>query len=211
MIDLIKILAFCLLGYISGSVLYGPIWARLLHTGSITENSKDHNPGVANAFEYGGLVCGILTLICELLKGYVPVKLFIITSGMGCLSLPMVALVIAAPVIGHVFPLFNGFKGGKGIAATFGCLLGLLPLFTPVGIMAASFIFFSIGLRISPHFYRTAISYIAALPIIAAYSIFMNVYAVGLSFVVISAAVGYRLFKSPEEKEKFKVGLLWMR
>ena len=117
-------LIYIILGYISGSILYAPIWAKILHTGSITEKSKDKNPGTANAFMYGGVLCGVLTLVCELLKGYIPVRLCIMNNP-GCVrDNVLFALVLCAPVIGHIFPILNGFHGGKGIAATFGCLLG---------------------------------------------------------------------------------------
>lgn len=207
-----RILFFALLGYLSGSVLYGPLWARLLHTGSITDESSDHNPGVANAFTYGGFRCGVLTLLCELGKGIVPVWLYVLTSKYDPFGSLISCLVVAAPVVGHVFPLYNGFKGGKGIASTFGCLLGLWTafIFPPAFIMAVSFIFFSLVIKISPHFYRTAVAYLAALPFICVYAIKTGMPSLGLGFIIISVAVGYRLFRSPEEKEKVSVGLLWM-
>ena len=70
------------------------------------------------------------------------------------------AFVIAAPVIGHIFPIFFRFRGGKGIAVTFGCLLGLLPSWQPLAWLAAFFIFFSVVVRITPHYYRTLITYL---------------------------------------------------
>ena len=199
------------MGYLSGSILYAPIWARILHVGSITDNSKDGNPGVANAFTYGGFTCGSLTLLCELFKGILPVQLYLMsTGGIMPMSNALFAFVLAAPVIGHIFPVFNSFRGGKGIAVTFGCLLGILPVYQPVIIMALSFIFFSVIIRVSPHLYRTAVSYLAALPLIAVFSYKAGIVSVALGFIVISAAVGYKLFSSPEEKEKVKVSLLWM-
>lgn len=211
MIGLLRIILYSLLRYLSGSILYAPIWARILHTKSITDESKDHNPGVANAFTYGGFTCGSLTLLCELFKGIIPVQLYLIaTGGLRPMDNALFALVLAAPVIGHIFPVFNGFRGGKGIAVTFGCLLGILPVYQPVIIMAASFIFFSVIIKVSPHFYRTAVSYLIALPLIAVFSFKAGIVSVALGFIIISAAVGYKLFSSPEEREKVKVSLLWM-
>ncbi len=199
------------MGYLSGSVLYAPFWARVLHVGSITDEAKDNNPGVANAFTYGGFTCGCLSLLCELLKGIIPVWLYLATTNEPfSMADPLFAPVLAAPVLGHIFPIFNGFRGGKGIAVTFGCLLGILPVYQPVIIMALCFIFFSVIIRVSPHFYRTAVSYLAALIMIVLFSLKIGLIPVALGFAVISAAVGFRLFKSPEERERIKVGLLWM-
>lgn len=199
-----------LLGYLSGSVLYAPIWAKLLKKGSITEKSKDNNPGVANAFVYGGFLCGVLTLLCELLKGAVPVWFYIRC----CQGSPFAdlgfALVMASPVLGHNFSVFHSFSGGKGIAVTFGCLLGMLPLAFPLLAMAASFVFFSIIIRISPHFYRTAVSYAAALMVIGRYAIESAIPSIGIGFAIITAAVGFKLYRSREEREKVKINLLWM-
>ena len=71
---------FIWLGYLSGSVLYARIFARLFRKEDMLEGSRDHNPGTANAFMYGGFWCGFLTLICDLGKGFLPVYLFILHS-----------------------------------------------------------------------------------------------------------------------------------
>ena len=135
-------LFFILLSYLSGSVLYARIFGQLLGKGDITQNSKDHNPGTANAFLNGGALCGTLTLIFDLLKGFLPVYLYF--SGETTWA---AALVLAAPVVGHDFPLFFKDSGGKGIAVTFGCLLGIFPDLLPLLCFALFFIFFSAILR----------------------------------------------------------------
>ena len=63
------------LGYLSGSVLYARIFSRLFQKENMLEQSKDHNPGTANAFMYGGFWCGLLTLLFDLGKGFFPVYL----------------------------------------------------------------------------------------------------------------------------------------
>ena len=115
-------LCFILLGYLAGSVLFARIWGRVVAKKDITRDAPDQNPGTANAFINGGIVCGLLTLVCDLLKGFVPVFLYLRTG-----SGPALGFVMATPVLGHVFPVFSHFRGGKGIATTFGCLLALLP------------------------------------------------------------------------------------
>lgn len=206
-----SILFHSILGYLSGSVLYGPLWAKVLKKGSITENSKDNNPGVSNAFVFGGFWCGVLTLIFELLKGIIPIWLYIHRySGGSPFEDFGFAFVLAAPVLGHNFSVFHKFKGGKGIAVTFGCLLGMLPLAVPLLIMAASFVFFSIIIKISPHFYRTIVSYVVALAAMGKYALEVAMPGMGLGFAIITAAVALKLHCSNEEREKVRINLLWM-
>lgn len=202
-----QIVGFVLLGYLSGSVLYARVFARIFGKEEMIENSRDKNPGTANAFMYGGFLCGLLTLICDIGKGFVPVFLFMRAMLQLRPSVLGTSLVLAAPVVGHVFPVFYKFRGGKGIAATFGCLLGLFPVWQPAVILAAFFIFFSVVLRVSPHFYRTLTAYFCALLCMA---FCIDRRAVFVGFAIITAVVCIRMFASSEEKEKMKVKLLWM-
>lgn len=208
---MVRIVIYALLGYVSGSVLYARFWAKILKKEDITLKSGDRNPGTTNAFMYGGFLCGFLTLVCDILKGFIPVKLYLMGGDEFAIFDWRFALVLCAPVVGHVFPVFYNFSGGKGIAATFGVLLGLLPVFEPVFIMALSFIFFSLILKISPHFYRTIVSYIAALLALGVFGANKDLASVAIGFSIISIAVGYRLYKSPEERKKVRINLLWMR
>ena len=201
-------LAFIIIGYLSGSVLYARIFARLFRKKDIIENSKDHNPGTANAFKYGGFLCGVLTLIFDLAKGFLPVFLYILFRDPTAEPAYGLTLVLAAPVIGHTFPIFFKFKGGKGIAATFGCLLGLLPDWYPVVVLAVFFVLFSTIIRISPHYHRTLVTYGVSLIIMPR---IVSASAVWLGFILISAAVFVRMLLSSEEKEKMRFNLLWMR
>ncbi len=198
-------IVFAALAYLSGSVLYANVFGTIFGKKELYQNSADKNPGTANAYIYGGFLCGTLTLICDLLKGFLPVFMYL-------RFVPEqeewgLALVLAAPVIGHIFPLFSKFHGGKGIAATFGSLLGLCPYFKPVLIFAAVFVFLSTVLRINPHFYRTLFAYI-----FTAALFFCGVSpAVKAGFIIITAAVCVRLCFSREEKENPEVKLLWTR
>ena len=109
---MVRALLFILLGYLSGSVLYAKIWGKLLCGTDITQGSTDGNPGTANAFIQGGFWCGVLTLLCELLKGILPVYFYMRGMEPQALSDGWMALVIAAPVLGHTFPLFQKHHGG---------------------------------------------------------------------------------------------------
>ena len=181
---------YILFGYLSGSVLYARLFGEWIAKKDITEESRDGNPGTSNAFLYGGFWCGMLTLCCDLLKG--------------CLTL---SFVMAAPVIGHAYPVFSRFNGGKGIAASFGCLLGLLPLWwQPLAALAAAFLFFSLILRVSPHYHRTFLTYLV---VMVAMMVFRIPAPVKFGFALHALTVGIKLVTSTEEKEKCEVKLLW--
>ena len=194
-------------GYFSGSVLYARIFAQLFKKENMLENSKDHNPGAANAFRYGGFWCGLWTLLFDIMKGFAPVFLYIMNSNNRYTNGYWLPLVMAAPVVGHAFPIFYLFKGGKGIATTFGCLLGLFPIWQPAVILAVFFLFFSLILRITPHFQRTLLTYLCALIFMFSMKQYREIW---LGFLIITGAVGIRMIKSPEKREKMKVSLLWM-
>ena len=65
-------LFFTISGYLMGSILFANIISKLFHK-DIISKSPDKNYGTANAFRYGGVVCGALTLICDMAKGFLPV------------------------------------------------------------------------------------------------------------------------------------------
>lgn len=148
---------FSIIGYVSGSVLYGYALPKLLKGIDVREVSRDKNPGVANAFQYGGFWCGSLVVILELAKAFLPV--FVASKVVDIAGLKF-ALVLAAPVIGHAYPIFFKGNGGKSIAASFGALLGLAPEMKPVLLLALLYLLFSLVVVINPHFYRSIITFI---------------------------------------------------
>lgn len=199
-------LIYIIIGYLSGSILFANIAARVFDKPEILEDSIDGNPGVANAFQYGGFLPGVFTLCGDLAKGFIPVFLYFHRYGQ--IAVPFLcSLVIAAPVIGHIFPLYRNFHGGKGITVTFGCLLGLLPLLSPVIVFAGAFLFYSLVLRITPHFHRTIVSYLSSA---AGMFVFHLGIAVTVGFILITIAVMIRFRLSEEKRAKPEVRLLWM-
>lgn len=59
---MLRSLKFIVMGYLCGSVLFARICAKLFNKPAILLESKDKNPGAANAFQYGGFLCGILSI-----------------------------------------------------------------------------------------------------------------------------------------------------
>lgn len=197
---------FVVMGYLSGSILFANLAVRLLNKKSFLQVSKDGNPGAANAFRYGGIVCGMITLFGDLLKGFLPLHIYI-QSGGGFTEQPfLAAIILAAPVLGHAFPLFYGFQGGKGIAVTFGCLIGVWPITKPLILLVIFFLLFTVIFRITPHFQRTIVTYIATCFGLIGVQCELGVVA---GFMIITVIVCRRLHMSKEERKKMEVRLLW--
>lgn len=197
------VLAYTLLGYLSGSLLFARLLIPLFRPGSSPEQSPDGNPGAANAFRLGGPLCGALTLTGDILKGFLPVFLFMHRFGPETAPL-LCAPVIAAPVAGHTFPVFRHFRGGKGIAVTFGCLLGLMPNLMPFLLFAGSFILFSTVIVITPHFQRTLAAYALTLGLLLCGE---QPAGIAGGFLLIAVLTSIRFHKSPEIRETMAVRL----
>ena len=79
------------------------------------------NPGATNVLRGGNKTAAAVTLLGDLLKGLVPVILADAMTG----STWLVSAVALAALLGHVYPVYHRFRGGKGVATTFGVLLGM--------------------------------------------------------------------------------------
>ncbi len=196
---------YAILGYLSGSILFARVFAALLRKGDITLHSADGNPGTANAFLNGGFWCGVLTLCGDMLKGFLPVQMYLRGTELGICKMELI-LVLAAPVVGHLFPVFFGFHGGKGIAVTFGCLLGLFPELSPVLVLAVMFLFFSLVVRITPHCARTVWAYRCAA---AGMLLFVRNLYITAAFLLIALLVNGKLQNSDEQRDKCQVRIRW--
>jgi len=106
--------------YLLGSVSSAIVIARLFGLKDPRQVGSG-NPGATNILRYGGKKAAILTLLGDVLKGAAPVLL---AHVLGADSL-ILALTMLAAFLGHVFPVFHGFKGGKGVATTFGALVAM--------------------------------------------------------------------------------------
>lgn len=153
-------LFYIVLGYLSGSILFSyylPLWLKGL---DVTKGTPDGNPGAFNCISKAGWPIGLAALACDVLKGAIPVFLAARTP---IREEWVFALIIAAPVVGHAWPLFRRFRGGKAIAVSFGVTIGLLPLWRPFAILAASYLFFSLVVRLEPHRFRSIVAYLSFL------------------------------------------------
>jgi glycerol-3-phosphate acyltransferase PlsY len=111
-------------GYLIGSLSFAIIVSRLMGLNDPrTFGSK--NPGATNVLRAGSKVAAILTLLLDAAKGCLPVALVKLYGQAYGLGDGTVALVGLAAFLGHVFPVFFKFEGGKGVATALGVLLGL--------------------------------------------------------------------------------------
>lgn len=143
-------------GFLLGSILFAYEIPLLVRHIDIREVSEDGNPGTFNAFVFGGVGCGFLVLLAELLKGFLPVYLCYQRAGRQSL---LFAGVLTAPVLGHAFSVFHRGKGGKGIAVSFGVLLGLFPWLTPALVLAGIYLFFSLIVPVKSHLKRSVVTF----------------------------------------------------
>lgn len=132
-----------ILGFLSGSMLYSKHIPRLFLHKNICVNAPDQNPGASNVFSSCGIGWGLLCLALDMFKAYLPVRLAMQTLDMNSFWF---AAVMAAPVAGHACGIFDGFHGGKCIAASFGVMLALLDK-TPIGLLLAALYFFLDGAK----------------------------------------------------------------
>jgi len=108
--------------YLLGAVPFGLLFSRWL-TGKDPREHGSGNIGATNALRTGGKKVGILTLLADIGKGSLAVALTDYLQD----DMALVAAVALAVFIGHVFPIYLKFKGGKGVATMFGVLIPWLP------------------------------------------------------------------------------------
>lgn len=131
----ITFFAALLLSYLAGAVPFGLLFSRMV--GKDVREEGSGNIGATNVNRVLGKKLGLLTLICDVAKGFIPVFV-------ASLILPMnenwelfVGLCGLATVLGHMFPVYLGFKGGKGVATA----LGVFLFFSPMAIAIALAVF----------------------------------------------------------------------
>tara|TARA_B100001123_G_C15340312_1_gene1034564 strand:+ start:5316 stop:5900 length:585 start_codon:yes stop_codon:yes gene_type:complete len=119
----LNIIILLIISYISGSIPYGMILIKILGYGDIRKIGSG-NIGATNVLRTGNKIIAIAVLFFDILKCFLPTYLVIylynydvgLLCGLFC-------------IIGHIFPIWLNFKGGKGVACLFGFILATNPLF----------------------------------------------------------------------------------
>jgi acyl phosphate:glycerol-3-phosphate acyltransferase len=114
-------------GYLVGSLSFAVIVSRVMGL-SDPRSYGSGNPGATNVLRSGNKAAALLTLALDALKGYVPVFVALLLAPRFGLSESTVALVGLAAFLGHLWPVFFRFQGGKGVATAAGVLMALQPV-----------------------------------------------------------------------------------
>jgi glycerol-3-phosphate acyltransferase PlsY len=114
-------IALVLVSFVCGSLPFS-VWLGKVFLKVDVREFGDGNPGSANVFRSGSKAIGALALCLDISKAAAPVGLSY--YNLGIRGIPMYLIAIA-PILGHVFSPFLGFRGGKAIAASLGVWIGL--------------------------------------------------------------------------------------
>ena len=181
--------------YLIGSIPFGLLLSKLTKKND-PRLYGSKNIGATNMLRVGGLKVGIFTLIFDITKGFIPIKLLIINDQQEMLSLAIFSL-----ICGHLYPVWLKFKGGKGVATFIGILMGynLILFFTFI----LTWLFFSILFKYS--------SLSALMAIIVNLILVTNVSELKIMFLITSLLIIYkhkenirRLLEGKETKIIFK-------
>ena len=134
MIDISTIVGVLVLAYLLGSIPFGLLFSRMGGLGDIRETGSG-NIGATNVLRTGNKGLAVATLVLDLAKGLAPV----VIAGQLWGEIAM-AFAAGAAVLGHCFPVWLGFKGGKGVATNAGVSFGLA---WPIG-LAYAFVWLSV-------------------------------------------------------------------
>ncbi len=193
--------------YLIGS-FSSAVWIGRWFFGKDVREDGSHNAGTTNTIRVLGTAPGIVVLLLDALKGWLAVRLdfLFLTPATQEYKVYFDVALAAAAVLGHVFPLYTGFKGGKGVATLMGVVLALYPeayLFA-VTVFAVVFIttryvsLASITAAVSFPFLEIFVCGQTD-PVLRFFSIFIAV------FIIITHRKNIgRLFKGEESKLNFK-------
>jgi glycerol-3-phosphate acyltransferase PlsY len=168
------------LGYLCGSLASAVIVCRVMKLPDPRKQGSG-NPGATNVLRLGGKKAAALTLAGDVLKGAIPVLLAHLLSD----SPTVLASTAVATIIGHMYPVFFQFKGGKGVATTFGAVAALV---FPVALfMGAVWVLTAMATR-----YASLASLAAAVAAPLFALVFIQQPATILALVIIAALLVYR-------------------
>lgn len=120
MLTIVLSIIYVIVGYLVGSVCSAVIVCRLFCLPD-PRTAGSNNPGATNVLRIAGPKCAIIVLVADMLKGFLPVFLAKLLG----VHYAVLGYICLAAVLGHMFPIFFKFKGGKGVATALGAFLGL--------------------------------------------------------------------------------------
>ncbi|MCY4007364.1 MAG: glycerol-3-phosphate 1-O-acyltransferase PlsY [Rhodobacteraceae bacterium] len=116
-----QLIPVAIVAYLLGSIPFGLLLSRFMGLGDLRKIGSG-NIGATNVLRTGSRIAGLLTLLLDAAKGFLPVFIA------GTLDMPSALMAALAAFIGHVHPVWLRFRGGKGVATYLGILIALDPL-----------------------------------------------------------------------------------
>lgn len=144
-----------------------------------TEGS--HNPGATNVLRLGGKKAAAMVLVCDVLKGTLPVLIGHYLS----FDYPALTFIGVAAVLGHIYPLFYQFKGGKGVATALGMFFGLNGYF---GLMCS--LIWLITVKLSQYSSLSSLMMVSAAPVLAV--VFLKSYLSAIPLFALALFIAYQ-------------------
>ncbi|HUR43426.1 MAG TPA: glycerol-3-phosphate 1-O-acyltransferase PlsY [Aestuariivirga sp.] len=189
-------IAAIVLGYFFGAIPFGLILTKAAGFGDIRKIGSG-NIGATNVLRTGNKLVAALTVLGDVLKGTVPVVLMSLLYG------PTAAIVAGlAAFVGHLFPVWLGFKGGKGVATSIGVLFGL---YWPLGL-----IFLGVWLMMALLFRISSLSALTASALTPLWALLLGRSDMALASLFLGTAIWIahranigRLLKGEEPKISF--------
>jgi glycerol-3-phosphate acyltransferase PlsY len=123
--------ALIVLSYLLGSISWSYLLVRL-QRGEDVRQLGSHNAGATNVAHVQGCRSGLLVLALDMGKGAAPPAAALGLHAPG----PVIGSAAVAAILGHIFPIFLGFRGGKGVATAAGAMFVLAPLAAALGLVA---------------------------------------------------------------------------
>ena len=183
---MIELVILLLISYITGSFPTSIVMTRVIKNIDIREHGSG-NAGATNVFRVLGWKYAIFVLAFDIFKGWLPTAVYatIIFQKLPVPDQGLVQILCGfAAVIGHIFPIFTGFKGGKGVGPLIGVLLALYPLVFPLCLLIGVVVITTTG-----YVSLGSISAAIALPIIILILPRLGLISPNLSLIVFSLLV----------------------
>jgi len=111
-----------IVSYLIGAFSFARLISRKFLKDDVTKHGSG-NPGTTNMYRSYGLKIGIINLILDVLKGVIPVLICLLVFGY-----EQAFIAGTCAILGHIFPVYYGFKGGKGVATTLGVFAVVSPI-----------------------------------------------------------------------------------
>ena len=134
-------LAVVLGAYLLGSLSFAVIVSRLMGL-SDPRSYGSKNPGATNVLRSGNKWAALLTLVFDAVKGWLPVWWVLHAGSDWGLGMPVAALAGLAAFLGHLYPVFFRFQGGKGVATALGVLVGVNPLLALASVLSFAIVLY---------------------------------------------------------------------